>query len=82
MIVEDSLGICADLEAAMAAHVAGYSDEWRGVLDAPATLARFVSFVNAPGTPDPTIAFVSERGQPVPDVPNEPVVIGMPRVGA
>jgi len=70
VIVEDSLGICADLEAAMEQHVAGYADEWRGVLDDPSKLARFVSFVNAPDAPDPTITFVTERGQPVP--------VGMP----
>ena len=66
VIVEDSLGICADLEAAMASHVESYADEWRGVLDDPAKLGRFTSFVNAPGTPDPTVSFRSERGQPVP----------------
>lgn len=72
VIVDDSLGICADLEAAMARRVADYADEWRGVLEDPAKLARFTSFVNAPGTPDPTISFRRERGQRVPvplDVP-------------
>src|SRR5205807_2926146 len=68
VIVDDSLGICADLEAAMAAHVDNYSDEWRGVLEDPVKLARFTSFVNAPGTPDPTISFRTERGQRVPEV--------------
>ena len=29
----------------------------------PETLRRFVSFVNAPGTPDPAIEFELERGQ-------------------
>ncbi|WP_304940846.1 nitrite reductase large subunit NirB [Pseudonocardia sp. DSM 110487] len=76
VIVDDSLGICADLEAAMEKHVAGYADEWRGVLDDPEKLERFVSFVNAPETPDPTISFVSERGQPV------PVTLGLPGVRA
>jgi len=66
VIVADRLGICADLEAAMARHVESYADEWAGVLADPAKLARFTSFVNAPGTPDPTISFRSERGQPVP----------------
>jgi nitrite reductase (NADH) large subunit len=84
VIVEDSLGICADLEAAMESHVSAYADEWRGVLDDPAKLERFVSFVNAPGAPDPTIEFVTERGQPVPAPrhggPNRPVAIGMPGV--
>jgi nitrite reductase (NADH) large subunit len=66
VIVDDKLGICADLDAAMAKHVESYSDEWAGVLEDPAKLARFRSFVNAPGTPDPTITFREERGQPVP----------------
>jgi nitrite reductase (NADH) large subunit len=78
VIVDDSLGICADLEAAMAAHVANYADEWRGVLEDPAKLARFTSFVNAPGTPDPTISFRTERGQRVPALVN----IGIPEVAA
>jgi nitrite reductase (NADH) large subunit len=66
VIVDDSLGICDDLDAAMAKHVESYFDEWRGVLDDPTKLSRFRSFVNAPGTPDPTISFREERGQPVP----------------
>jgi len=78
VIVDDSLGICADLEAAMDAHVGSYADEWRGVLEDEEKLGRFVSFVNAPETPDPTITFVTERGQPVPA--REPVAIGLPAV--
>jgi nitrite reductase (NADH) large subunit len=74
VIVDDSLGVCADLEAAMAAHVGGYLDEWRGVLDDPEKLSRFTSFVNAPDTPDPSIRFTVERGQPV------PVPLGIPEV--
>jgi nitrite reductase (NADH) large subunit len=63
VIVDDRLGICADLDAAMARHVASYSDEWRDTLDDPERLRRFVSFVNAPRTPDPSIAFAVERDQ-------------------
>jgi nitrite reductase (NADH) large subunit len=66
VIVDDSLGIATDLDAMMARHVESYADEWKATLDDPHRLDRFVSFVNAPGTPDPTIEFVSERGQPVP----------------
>lgn len=82
VIVHDSLGICAELDAAMEAHVAGYSDEWRGVLEDPDKLARFTSFVNAPGTPDPTIEFVQERGQPTPAHrrPGQPVMIAGPNL--
>jgi nitrite reductase (NADH) large subunit len=69
VIVDDSLGIAAELDAAMTAHVAGYEDEWAAVLTDPAKLRRFVSFVNAPDTPDPSIAFAVQRGQPRPAGP-------------
>ncbi|MGH3798002.1 MAG: nitrite reductase large subunit NirB [Pseudonocardiaceae bacterium] len=82
VIVHDSLGIGAELDAAMAAHVAGYADEWRGVLEDPDKLARFTSFVNAPDAPDPTIEFVQERGQPTPAGrrPGQPVQIAGPKL--
>jgi nitrite reductase (NADH) large subunit len=63
VIVADRLGIGAELDAAMARHVEDYTDEWRATLDDPERLRRFVSFVNAPGTPDPSIAFEPERDQ-------------------
>ncbi|MFD6068495.1 nitrite reductase large subunit NirB [Amycolatopsis lurida] len=74
VIVDDKLGICEDLDAAMAKHVGDYADEWRGVLEDPEKLAKFTSFVNAPGTPDPTISFRTERDQKV------PVLLGIPEV--
>ncbi|WP_172386894.1 nitrite reductase large subunit NirB [Streptomyces sp. MNP-20] len=69
VVVHDSLGLGADLEALTAEHVSHYRDEWAATLDDPERLARFVSFVNAPGTPDPTVAFVPEREQIKPDLP-------------
>jgi nitrite reductase (NADH) large subunit len=63
VIMEDSLGICADLDAQMEHHTATYADEWAATLDDPEKLSRFVSFVNAPGVPDPSIIFEQERGQ-------------------
>ncbi|MCF0096667.1 nitrite reductase large subunit NirB [Micromonospora sp. MH99] len=92
VIVDDSLGLCADLDAAMARHVASYSDEWRDVLDDPERLRRYTSFVNAPDVPDPSITFAVERGQPVParaltttrpepaDTRRQPVSLGLPEV--
>ncbi|MFI7272997.1 nitrite reductase large subunit NirB [Streptomyces sp. NPDC049879] len=68
VVVHDSLGICGELESLMAAHVAGYRDEWAATLDDPERLRRFVSFVNAPDTPDPTVAFTPERDQIRPDL--------------
>ncbi|MGW4122910.1 nitrite reductase large subunit NirB [Nocardia sp. NPDC004711] len=75
VVCEDSLGIAADLEAAMAKHVEGYKDEWAAVLEDEGKLSRFVSFVNAPEESDPTIGFdeTGERKVPVllgiPDIP-------------
>ncbi|MFI0719741.1 nitrite reductase large subunit NirB [Streptomyces sp. NPDC021224] len=73
VVVHDSLGICDELEALMAAHVAGYRDEWADTINDPERLSRFVSFVNAPDTPDPTVRFVPERGQIKP----EPVLLSL-----
>ncbi len=66
VVLEDSLRIAADLDAAMVTHVAGYTDEWRATLEDPEKLRRFASFVNAPDQPDPSLAYVVERGQPRP----------------
>ena len=68
VVVHDSLGICDELEALMAAHVAGYRDEWAETLNDPERLRRFASFVNAPDAPDPSIRFVPERDQVKPDL--------------
>ena len=72
VVCEDSLGLAAELEGRMEAHVAGYVDEWAAVLDDPDKLARFVSFVNAPEAPDPTVQFEEKEGRKV------PVLLGSP----
>ncbi|MDT5205585.1 MAG: nitrite reductase large subunit [Mycobacterium sp.] len=74
VIIDDSLGLAGDFEAAMERHVDGYRCEWKAVLDDPEKLARFVSFVNAPGAPDPTVEFTDKNGRKV------PVLIGTPMV--
>lgn len=77
VVVHDSLGICDELEALMAEHVAGYRDEWADTVNDPERLRRFVSFVNAPDTPDPTVRFVAERDQikPAPVLPAVPETV-------
>ena len=55
---------------------ARYFDEWKATIEDPEKLARFVSFVNAPGIPDPNITFTTERGQIKPVNDDEPVVLG------
>ncbi len=66
VVCDDSLGLAADFEEAMARHVAGYACEWKGVLEDPDKLSRFVSFVNAPDAPDPTVTFTRRDGRIVP----------------
>ncbi|MEX0426366.1 nitrite reductase large subunit NirB [Nocardioides sp. DS6] len=72
VVVDDVLGLGSELEAAMTHHIDGYFDEWKATLDDPDKLRRFVSFVNAPETPDPNISFGVNRGQIVPELHDEP----------
>ncbi|WP_084073558.1 nitrite reductase large subunit NirB [Demequina sp. NBRC 110052] len=71
VIVDDSLGICADLDAHMARHINSYEDEWAAVLNDPERLKQFTAFVNAPEQPDPTLAYVEQRGQRRPATASE-----------
>ncbi len=72
VVCNDSLGLAAEFEEAIARHVEGYACEWKGVLEDPDKLSRFVSFVNAPDVADPTVVFTQRSGRTVP--------IGMPKV--
>ncbi|HEY7072547.1 MAG TPA: nitrite reductase large subunit NirB [Acidimicrobiales bacterium] len=74
VVLEDSLGICADLEADMARHVATYECEWRATLADPERLARFQPFVNS-DEPDLSRTYVRVRGQ------RQPVELVPARVG-
>ncbi|MEA3075507.1 MAG: nitrite reductase large subunit [Actinomycetota bacterium] len=46
VVIDDALGIAAELEADMAAHVASYACEWKATLDDPVRLSRFRTFLN------------------------------------
>jgi len=70
VVIDDSLGICDELEADMARHVESYRCEWRATVEDPEKLGRFRTFVNA-DEPDPAIVKVAERGQLRPMLPEE-----------
>ena len=72
VVCNDSLGLADEFEAAIARHIEGYACEWKGVLEDPAKLSKFVSFVNAPDVADPTVEFTQRSGRKVP--------IGLPKV--
>jgi nitrite reductase (NADH) large subunit len=74
VVCDDSLGLAEEFEAAVERHVANYECEWKGVLEDPDKLSRFVSFVNAPDEIDSTVTFTEHAGRKI------PVSIGMPRV--
>ncbi|MFB6519403.1 nitrite reductase large subunit NirB [Streptomyces sp. NPDC056401] len=65
VLIEDSLGICAELEAQMERHVSAYEDEWSAVLEDPAALERFgtVDFGAAEGAEGAAQALEPGRGR-------------------
>ncbi|MGH7270357.1 MAG: nitrite reductase small subunit NirD, partial [Polyangiaceae bacterium] len=65
IVLEDSLGIAADLEGDMQKLVDGYACEWTDAVSDPAKRATFRHFANDPGGDD-TVRFVPERGQTKP----------------
>jgi len=62
VVVHDSLGLGAELEAQMQQVVDSYQCEWRTAVTEPAVRQRFRSFVNS-DRPDEHVVFVQERGQ-------------------
>ena len=70
VIVEDSLGLVADLEAEMAHVVSTYECEWKATIEDPEKLKRFRTFVNSDAGDD-SLVFVRERGQRRPALASE-----------
>lgn len=62
VIINDSLGICEELERELQYLVDTYHDEWKVAVETPEIRARFTHFVNVE-EPDPTLEFVEMRGQ-------------------
>ena len=69
VVIEDQLGIAAELEADMARVIDSYQCEWRKAIDDPQTLKRFRHFVNSDRADD-NVVFVEERGQIRPAAPD------------
>ncbi|MBF7687319.1 nitrite reductase large subunit NirB [Acinetobacter rathckeae] len=71
VIVDDSLGLAAELEHRMQHVVGTYQDEWRTAVETPEIRQRFKTFINAPEQSDPNIQFTPVRGQIRPKTQNE-----------
>ena len=70
VVIEDSLGICDELEAQMQQLVDTYQCEWKATLEDESKLQRFRHFVNS-DRPDPSLTYVEERGQKRPATESE-----------
>jgi nitrite reductase (NADH) large subunit len=70
VVIEDSLGIAAELEEQMNNIVGTYQCEWKTTIEDPERMKRFVQFVNT-DEEDEQIVFVQERGQPRPATEEE-----------
>ncbi|MGO3405866.1 nitrite reductase large subunit NirB [Marinomonas sp.] len=62
VVVEDKLGMCAELEAQMQAVVDTFQCEWKTTLEDDEALKTFRQFVNSEGE-DTNVVFVEERNQ-------------------
>ncbi len=65
VVINDSLGIAAELDAEMQALVDSYKCEWKEAIETPEIRARYAHFVNSDETDD-SIEFVSLREQKMP----------------
>jgi nitrite reductase (NADH) large subunit len=70
VVVDDKLGIAAELEADMQHVVDTYACEWKNAVTDPATRKRFRHFVNSEQA-DQNVVFMPERGQIRPATPEE-----------
>ena len=62
VVLEDKLGIGAELEAEMAGVVGSYQCEWKTTVSDPQRVKQFAHFVNARAS-DSSVRFVRERDQ-------------------
>jgi nitrite reductase (NADH) large subunit len=62
VLIDDSLGICAELEADMRRLIDSYRCEWKAAIEDPEKVRRFRPFINSDAS-DPSIVVVPERDQ-------------------
>jgi nitrite reductase (NADH) large subunit len=63
VVINDSLGIGAQLEEEMKSLIDSYHCEWKEVVNSPELRKRFAHFINAPEEKDPTVQFEPMREQ-------------------
>jgi nitrite reductase (NADH) large subunit len=78
VVIDDKLGVCAELEAQMTHVVGTYQCEWKSTIEDPEKLKRFKTFVNSDAQDD-SVVFVQERDQIRPATQEEAVRIIEPK---
>jgi nitrite reductase (NADH) large subunit len=71
VVLEDSLGLGAELEEHMEGLVGTYQCEWKTAVEDPEKRKRFREFVNAPEKTDPVQQWTTERDQRRPVLESE-----------
>ncbi|HEY4074984.1 MAG TPA: nitrite reductase large subunit NirB [Herbaspirillum sp.] len=79
VVLQDKLGIAAELEADMQLVVDSYECEWKKAVNDPETRKRFRHFVNSEQV-DRNVVFMEERGQIRPATPEERERVTIPIV--
>ncbi len=74
VVVDDKLGIAAELEAEITRLRDAYACEWKKTVDDVQQHARFAHFINSPQR-DPNVQFVAERAQHRPATPAERIPV-------
>lgn len=70
VVIDDTLGLAADLEAEMKHVIGTYECEWKSTIEDAEKLKRFRTFVNSEQADD-SLVFVRERGQRRPALASE-----------
>lgn len=75
VVIDDSLGLAAELESEMAGNISRYQCEWKTTIENPEKLKRFSHFINTDARDD-NLAYVTEREQirPASELERIPVV--------
>ena len=70
VVINDKLGLTAELESEMEANIANYQCEWKTTIESPEKLRRFKHFINSEEK-DNAVQFVEVRDQIRPATPAE-----------
>ena len=81
VVVDDKLGICAELDARMESQVGTYECEWKRVVDTPELRKKFRQFANVDDKKYGDLEWSNQRKQKKIAVEDLPTVIGPAKIG-